>query len=149
MADASSGPWSDIPDRLGPSALSYTYSTHALTGGTRKYFRIRALTGDDASDWSRVVQATTLRASVPGAPRSVSAQAQGTDVIVVSWNAPSSDGGSPITQYEVQWHDRRRQLGDTSGPRWTATPTPCGTTSRPESQGVRLTGTRGRPTTTR
>ena len=105
VGDSSSGPWSDIPDRLGPSALSYTYSPPALTGGTRKYFRIRALTDDDASDWSRVAQATTLRASVPGAPRSVSAQAQGTDVIVVSWNAPSSDGGSPITQYEVQWHD--------------------------------------------
>ena len=103
VADDSSGPWSDVPDRLGPSALSYTYSTHALTGGTRKYFRIRALTGDDASDWSRVVQATTLPAGKPGAPRSVSAQAQGTDNVVLSWNAPGSDGGSPITRYEVEW----------------------------------------------
>ena len=109
VADGSSGPWTDVPDRLGPSALSYTYSPHALTGGTRKYFRIRALTDADASDWSRVAQATTLRASVPGAPRSVSAHAQGTDSVVVSWNAPSSDGGSPITRYEVHW---RRSGGD-------------------------------------
>ena len=39
----------------------------------------------------------------PGAPLNVGATADGETAIDVFWDAPTDEGGAPITQYEVQW----------------------------------------------
>ena len=103
VSDRSSGPWTNATRPPGRSARSHIYSPETLTGGTRKYFRIRAVTQGGYGGWSAVAEATTLRAQAPGAPVGVSAEAEGGNVIVVAWDPPRSDGGSPITRYEVQW----------------------------------------------
>ena len=50
------------------------------------------------SDPTEAVSATT-----PGAPRGVSVSPLDTGSLDVRWEAPGSDGGSPVTGYRVQW----------------------------------------------
>ena len=42
-------------------------------------------------------------AEAPGAPVNVGATADGGSAIDVRWDAPTEDGGAPVTRYEVQW----------------------------------------------
>ena len=44
-------------------------------------------------------------AQVPGAPRNLRAATGNSGELAVSWDAPSSDGGSEITGYRVQWKE--------------------------------------------
>ena len=39
----------------------------------------------------------------PGAPRNLSASAVNTGKLNVAWNAPASDGGTPVTTYLLRW----------------------------------------------
>jgi titin len=76
-----------------------SYSIRGLENGTSYTVRVRAINsvGDSvASEPSNVTPAT-----VPDPPGAIAAlrQNQGTDV---SWDAPSNDGGDPITGYQVQ-----------------------------------------------
>ncbi len=73
--------------------------------------------------WSSVAHATT-EVTVPGAPTSLTAIAPvvgGSDRILLTWRAPASNGGSPITAYRIQWRS-------TGTPDWTfLVPGPTGT----------------------
>jgi len=76
-----------------------SYSIRGLENGTSYTVRVRAINsvGDSvASEPSNVTPAT-----VPDPPGAITAlrQNQGADV---SWDAPSNDGGDPITGYQVQ-----------------------------------------------
>ena len=61
---------------------------------------------DTGNRESRISAATAVAvATAPGAPASVDVQPSGTGRLAVSWEAPASDGGSPITGYKVQWKE--------------------------------------------
>jgi hypothetical protein len=82
---------------------NYSVSTHAavITGlapGARYVFGVKAFNGIGDSDMSELANATPY--SRPGAPISVSAAA-GPGNVTVTWQAPTSDGGSAITGYRV------------------------------------------------
>ena len=104
-----SNSWTDSGATLGGSATSWTHG--GLTGGTRKYYRLRATNmcnGDDPSvechsPWSDPVNARTDPPGQAGPPSNVRAAPDGGNSIDVSWDAPLDDGGAPITRYEVQW----------------------------------------------
>jgi hypothetical protein len=84
------------------SSLSTTSATvTGLTNGTSYIFRVLATNSAGSSAYSSSSTAVTP-AAVPGAPTAVTATRSGTS-LAVSWTAPSSDGGSAITDYTVEY----------------------------------------------
>ncbi|NYT16115.1 MAG: hypothetical protein GKC02_09190, partial [Methanomassiliicoccales archaeon] len=79
---------------------SYTFS--GLTNGVTYLFSVCAMNdlgyGPKCSEISAVPGASA--STVPGAPTSLSAT-PGDSRVILSWNAPSNDGGSSITQYRI------------------------------------------------
>ncbi|NBW22626.1 MAG: fibronectin type III domain-containing protein, partial [Caulobacteraceae bacterium] len=92
-----------------------------LTNGTAYTFRVAAVNVIGTSSYSSTASATPV-AGVPGQPTALAATASGTTVSL-SWTAPSSNGGSSILSYTVQY--------STDGSTWTtASPTfPTATTA--------------------
>lgn len=107
--------WSAPSDNGGSAITGYTVTSSpsgascvetgtaavctGLTNGTAYRFSVKAtnIAGDSvASSFSSAVTPAT----VPGAPTAVTASA-GNARATVDWNAPSSNGGAPITTYTV------------------------------------------------
>jgi hypothetical protein len=76
----------------------------SLTNGTRYYFWVTASNGAGASSPSTTVSATpvapTVPVTAPGAPTGLQAIG-GEDHVTLSWSAPASTGGSPVTGYRI------------------------------------------------
>ncbi|CAB4548564.1 unannotated protein [freshwater metagenome] len=79
------------------NALTCTFT--GLTNGTAYTFTVTAINAAGNSSASSPSSAVTPR-TVPGAPTAVTTTAGNTQVII-TWNAPTSDGGSAITGYSV------------------------------------------------
>ena len=82
-----------------------SYTDTALSPGTTRHYRVAAINTAGTGPWSSVAHATT-EVTVPGAPTSFTATAPvvgGSDRIRLTWRAPASNGGSPITAYRIQW----------------------------------------------
>ena len=92
----------------GGTATSYTVRN--LTNGQSYTFRVRAVNSAGASGASNS-QFATPTATVPDAPTGLSAR-PGNEQVTLTWRAPASDGGAPITRYEYEQ--------DSSGT-WTST----------------------------
>ena len=69
-----------------------------LVNGTPYYFRVTAVNGVGEGPASSEVPATPV--TVPGAPAGLSAS-PGNARVTLSWAAPASDGGSPVTGYII------------------------------------------------
>ena len=97
-----------------------------LTNGRRYTFAVRAV---NAAGGGEVARVTVTPGTGPGAPRNLSGS-PGDQQVTLTWDAPSSDGGSTITRYEYEidhsgaWMDAdtdRRAVvtGLTNGQRYT------------------------------
>jgi outer membrane protein assembly factor BamB len=85
------------------SGLSATgYVDNGVTNGTTYYYEVTATNVAGTSGFSGEASATpTATATVPGAPTGLVAARAVRQGIALTWNAPSSSGGSAVTSYSV------------------------------------------------
>jgi Fibronectin type III domain len=86
----------DITDNVG----SLTATISRLTNGTTYYFRVYAQNAYGPGAPATVTVTPQGPGSAPDAPNGLKASA-GASFIALSWSAPTSTGGSPITGYHV------------------------------------------------
>jgi subtilase family serine protease len=96
---STSSTFGGTPIASGLTAASYLDS--GVTNGTTYYYEVTATNSVASSGASNVVSATPVAASVPGAPRNLSARTAYSHGTVLSWSAPSSNGGAAVTSYRV------------------------------------------------
>jgi titin len=75
------------------------YADSAITGGVAYYYKVKAVNSVGTGPASESAHATPT-ATVPGTPQNLVA-ASGVNKVTLTWAAPSSTGGSPITSYKV------------------------------------------------
>ena len=109
--NVNTGPWTVVTHS--PSTNT-TITATGLTNGTPYFARVAAknTVGTGATAVSSV-SATPITTTVPGPPTNVTG-VPGDGQIAISWTAPLSDGGSPITDYLIEV--------STNGTSWTVVP---------------------------
>jgi len=98
--------WSDAANdwqtiRRHPASAGTRFSDLNLQPATTRRYRVAAINTAGTGPFSNTARATT-EATVPGVPRSLDAEADGTSRIELSWREPTSDGGSRITGYRIE-----------------------------------------------
>ena len=95
------GSWSIIVPNTG--SASTAYSDTGLSPNTSYTYRVYAITILVTSPPSNTATATTLTpVTVPQPPTGLGATADSSSQITLNWNAPSNNGGSAITGYEIE-----------------------------------------------
>lgn len=92
----------------GSTSTSYVYT--GLTASTSYIFRVAAITSVGQGSWSSNTTSLTIQ-DLPGAPTSV-AGVDGNGQVVLSWTAPTSNGGASISDYTIRYSSN-------SGVSWT------------------------------
>ncbi|CAO1650533.1 fibronectin type III domain-containing protein [Salinibacterium sp. NYA9b] len=98
--------YKSIPNTLVNGGTGYVY---AITGGGRIYFGRSSTSGTNAVfnsngyGWSGTLGGALRYVEAPSAPRSVSVVSSVAGQATVSWSAPSSDGGTSVTGYVIQY----------------------------------------------
>src|SRR5947199_302794 len=78
-----------------------SYSDGGLTNGVTYYYQVNAVNNVGEGPKSNEASATpTAPATPPGAPQGLGATA-GDATVTLTWSAPNSNGGSPITNYRI------------------------------------------------
>src|SRR2546428_2822685 len=78
-----------------------TYSDIGLTRATTYTYRVSAINSAGTGSPSGVASARTL-AIAPSSPTGLAATAASPSQIGLTWTAPTDNGGSPITRYQIQ-----------------------------------------------
>ena len=100
-----------------------TCTVTGLTNGDTYSFTVRAINGIGLGP-SSPGSNTVTPGTVPGVPSGVSATAGNADA-TVTWTAPASDGGSPVTGYTVVASDSTTPANGGETCSWTTGPLTC------------------------
>ena len=92
--------WDLIVSDTGSTAT--TRSDEGLSQGQEYNYRVSAINAVGTGSPSTAASDTTDAATAPGTPTSLSAVADSPTSVALSWVAPVSDGGSPITGYKIE-----------------------------------------------
>ena len=98
-ADTDYGNWGTC--RGGSGGVQYSALITGLDNGTEYSFQVRARNSAGLYSVESAAATVTPRA-FPGQPRSLNASG-GNGQVMLSWTAPSSDGGAAITSYEYRY----------------------------------------------
>ncbi len=94
--------WRLLRSNTGTTATSLTDGN--LQPATTRHYRVFAINQRGIGPASNIASATTA-ATVPGAPRRVTASAEGTARIKLAWQAPARDGGADVAGYRIEARD--------------------------------------------
>ena len=98
---ANGSTWSALEADTGSTGTSYSHT--GLTAGTTRHYRVSAISSAGTGPASNVAIGTTSPAVIPGAPTGLTTAVSDTDPrIDLSWTAPTSTGGAPITGYRIE-----------------------------------------------
>src|SRR5439155_418116 len=75
------------------------YSDATVAAGATYYYAVTA--ANAAGEGPRSNEVSAAAGAVPAAPRALTVASASASAIGLSWSAPSSDGGSPLTAYDV------------------------------------------------
>ena len=108
VSDGSNGPWAEPTPapQLGPSDTSWSHT--GLTGGTRKFYRMKATNSQGDSLWSAVIEAATRAPGKAGPPINVRAAPDG--------DAPSTCRGTRRWTTAARRSSTTRCSGPPTGP---------------------------------
>ena len=97
-SDISGATDSDIP---GETGVSYV----VRPGDVGRTIQVGvSFTDDQGNDETATSAATAaVSAAIPGVPRSLEVETAGTGELAATWRPPESNGGSDVTEYQVQW----------------------------------------------
>jgi uncharacterized repeat protein (TIGR02543 family) len=98
-----------VPDTASDKPITVTISNATIKAGAAAYAivnNVSTLLGTATQDGTITISITAdpeivVAATKPGAPTNVSATSNGNQQSVISWSAPSSNGGAAITGYTV------------------------------------------------
>ncbi len=90
--------------RRNTNSTATTLSDVDLEPATTRHYRVAAINIAGNGPFSNVARATT-EATLPGVPQDLTAEADGTSEIDLSWQPPTDDGGAQVTGYRVQVSD--------------------------------------------
>ena len=91
--------WVILVASTGSTATNHLHT--GLAPGTTRYYRVAAINDRGRGVYSNVARGAT-NAARPGQPRSPRARADGPTSITLTWEAPASDGGAPVTGYRIR-----------------------------------------------
>ena len=99
------------------SDTGYTHSgllppAPATKANVTRYYRVFALNSHGPGAESDILQATTDGVVAPLPVKGLTATADGATKINLKWNAPTDDGGMPITGYRIQSGDNAATFTD-------------------------------------
>lgn len=97
--------------------MSNSPAVACVQSGLPYRFRVRAENSEGYSLWSHVASATTA-ATVPACPAGLAVIGVTRTSASLTWQPPSSDGGSPVTAYQVQLQAKTKAAAAALGSDW-------------------------------
>ena len=101
----SGGGWTDLVLRQ----TGTTYRHIGLSASERRFYRVFASNelGEGAASNEAEGRTVSSNPQAPAAPRHFALSPQSESSLGTSWRPPESDGGDPITSYQMQWSQRQ------------------------------------------
>ncbi len=110
--------WTNLVDNTGLTTTTYAHT--GLSAGTTVHYRVSAINSEGpgaASNSASATTSTSIVITAPAAPTSLTATADGSTTINLSWTAPTNTGGAAITGYQIE----SSPTAPTTGPIWRGT----------------------------